>query len=151
MGSHQHAWIITAAVDFDGWATAWYILVADMVMLDDVRRVAMSLPRTEEHLVRGRVKFRVGKIVYVAFSRDETILGFAFPKEWRAALIEAQPNKFQMPEPADVRYNWVCVRLEAIDQAKMRKLVTEAWRMVVPRGVAVAHLDAGRRRRRGST
>ncbi|HEY6173077.1 MAG TPA: MmcQ/YjbR family DNA-binding protein [Kofleriaceae bacterium] len=147
MGSHQHAWIITAAVDFDGWATAWYILVADMVMLDDVRRVAMSLPRTEEHLVRGRVKFRVGKIVYVAFSRDETILGFAFPKEWRAALIEAQPNKFQMPEPADVRYNWVCVRRDAIDQAEMRKLVTEAWRMVVPKGVAAAHLDASRSRR----
>jgi hypothetical protein len=122
-------------------------LVADMVTIDNVRRVAMSLPRTEEHLVRGRVKFRVGKIVYVAFSRDEKTLGFAFPKEWRAALIEAEPNKFHMPEPADVRYNWVCVRRDAIDQAEMRKLVTEAWRMVVPRGVAAGHLDASGSRR----
>ncbi len=130
-----------------GWAIAWYILVANMVTIDDVRRVAMSLPRTEEHLVRGRVKFRVGKIVYVAFSRDEKILGFAFPKEWRAALIEAEPNKFHMPEPADVRYNWVCVRRDAIDQAEMRKLVTEAWRMVVPKGVAAGHLDASGSRR----
>jgi hypothetical protein len=68
-------------------------------------------------------------------------MGFAFPKEWRATRIEAEPDTFHMPEPADVRYNWVCVRLEAIDQ-----LVTEAWRMVVPRGVAAAHRDGGRRR-----
>ena len=118
-----------------------------MVTIDAVRRVAMSLPRTEEHFIRGRVKFRVGKIVYVAFSRDEEILGVAFPREWRAALIEAEPHKFQMPEPADVRYNWVCVRRGAIDQAEMRKLVTEAWRMVVPRSVAAGHLGASGSRR----
>jgi len=66
---------------FDGWAIAWYILVADMVTIDNVRRVAMSLPRTEEHLVRGRVKFRVGKIVYVAFSRDEKIRSASYERE----------------------------------------------------------------------
>ena len=119
-----------------------------MVTIDDVRRVALSLPRTEEHLIRGRVKFRVGRIVYIAFSRDERTMGFAFPKEWRAALIEAEPDRFHMPEPADVRYNWVCVQLDAIDQAEMRTLVTEAWRMVVPRSVAAAHLDSGHRQRR---
>jgi len=122
-----------------------------MVTIDAVRRVALSLPRTEEHLIRGRVKFRVGRIVYVAFSRDEKTMGFGFPKEWRAALIEAEPDKFHMPEPSDVRYNWVSVRMDAIDEAEMRKLVTEAWRMVVPRSVAAAHLDGGRRRRPGST
>lgn len=116
-----------------------------MVKVDDVRRLALSLPRSEEHLIRGCVKFRVGRIVYLAFSRDGEILGFAFPKDWRAALIEAEPHKFLMPEPADERYNWVRVRLEAIDEAEMRALVAEAWRMVVPRSVASAHLDGGRR------
>ena len=72
-----------------------------MVTIDQVRRIAMSLPRTTEHVVRGRLKLRVGKIVYLAFSRDEKTMGFAFPKEWRAALIEAQPDTFHMPEPAD--------------------------------------------------
>jgi hypothetical protein len=116
-----------------------------MVKIADVRRLALSLPRTEEHLIRGRVKFRVGSIVYVAFSRDETIMGFAFPREWRDALVEAEPDKFRMPEPADLRYNWICVRLDAIGAAEMHKLVTEAWRMVVPKSVAAAHLDADRR------
>lgn len=122
-----------------------------MVRVDDVRRLALSLPRSEEHFIRGRVKFRVGPIVYVAFSRDEQIMGFAFPKSWRAALIEAEPDRFQMPEPADERYNWVCVRMEAIDAVEMRALVTEAWRMVVPRSVAAAHLDGRPARSRKSS
>jgi hypothetical protein len=50
-----------------------------MVTLEDVRAVALRLPRTTEAYVYGRVKFRVGRIVYLAFSRDETELGFAFP------------------------------------------------------------------------
>src|SRR6185503_6936085 len=103
---------------------------ADMVTVDDVRRVALRLPRTEEHLIRGRIKFRVGRIVYVAFSRDEKTMGCACPKEWRAALVEAEPDKFHMPEAADMRYHWISVRMDAIGKAEMRKLVTEAWRMV---------------------
>jgi hypothetical protein len=114
-----------------------------MVTIDEVRRVALSLPRSEEHLIRGRVKFRVGPIVYVAFSRDGETMGFAFPKEWRAGLVEAEPDKFQMPGPSDERYHWVCAKMGAIDEAEMRILVTEAWRMVVPRRVAAAHLDGG--------
>ncbi|HZA78004.1 MAG TPA: MmcQ/YjbR family DNA-binding protein [Acidimicrobiales bacterium] len=111
-----------------------------MVTIDDVRRLALSLPRTEEALVRDRVKFRVGRIVYVAFSRDETLMGFGFPKEERQALIDSEPHKFLMPKRSDQRYNWVVVRLDAIDEAEMRELVLDAWRMVVPKRVAADHL-----------
>jgi hypothetical protein len=111
-----------------------------MVTIEDVRRLALSLPRTEEALVRDRVKFRVGRIVYVAFSRDEALMGFGFPKEERDALIESEPHKFVMPGRADQRYNWVVVRLSAIDQVEMHSLVIDAWRMVVPKRVALAHL-----------
>lgn len=111
-----------------------------MITIDEVRRLALSLPRTEEHLIADRVKFRVGRIVYVSFSRDETIMGFAFPKEERDALVAAEPGKFLMPRPSELRYHWVCVRLAAIDAAEMRELVTEAWRMVVPKRVAAAVL-----------
>jgi hypothetical protein len=105
--------------------------------LDAVRRLALSLPRTTEHLVRDRVKFRVKQIVYLAFSRDETLMGFAFPKEEREALIASDPHKFQMPETSDLRYNWVVVTLDAIDDDEMRELVQDAWRMVVPKRLAV--------------
>jgi hypothetical protein len=111
-----------------------------VVTADDIRKVALSLPRTEEALVRDQVKFRVGRIVYVALSRDERSMGFGFPKDERAALVAAQPEKFSMPIPSDMRYNWVQVRLDAIDEAEMRELVIDAWTMVVPKRVAAEYL-----------
>jgi hypothetical protein len=107
-----------------------------MVTIDDVRAVASRLPRSYEVLVRDRVKFRVGRIVYLAFSRDETVMGFAFPKDERDALIASAPHKFMLPRASDLRYQWVDVRLDAIDDEEMRELVIDAWRMVVPKGVA---------------
>lgn len=109
-----------------------------MVTVDEVRRVALALPRTEEHLIRDQVKFRVGRIVYVALSADETTMGFAFPKEERATLVAAEPAKFFLPVPSDLRYNWVRVHLAALDADELRELVVEAWRMVVPKRVAAA-------------
>ena len=111
-----------------------------MVTIDDVRDLALTLPRAYEALVRDRVKLRVGRIVFVAFSRDETMMGFAFPKEEREALVASEPDKFLMPKPSDLRYNWVVVRLAAIDLDEMRELILDAWRMVVPKSVAAAHL-----------
>ena len=110
-----------------------------MVGVDDVRAFALTLPRTTEAVVRDRVKFRVGRIVYLAFSRDETIMGFAFPKEEREALVRSRPEKFLMPERGDLRYHWIQVRLAAIDEDEIRELVLDAWRMVVPKRVAPEH------------
>jgi hypothetical protein len=113
-----------------------------MVTAEDVRRVAGSLPRAEEHLIRDHVKFRVGRLVFVSIAPDERSMGFGFPKEERAALVASEPHKFHMPIPSDERYNWVRVWLDAIDQQEMEELVVEAWRMVVPKRVAAAYLGA---------
>jgi hypothetical protein len=107
-----------------------------MVRLDDVRSVAWRLPRSVEVLVRGRVKFRVGRLVYLAAARDETLLGFAFPKEDREGLVASDPTRFLMPKPADMRYHWVVLRLSEIDYPEMAELVVDAWRMVVPKSLA---------------
>ena len=82
-----------------------------MVTIEEVRAVASQLPRSYEVMVRDRVKFRVGRIVYLAFSSDETVMGFTFPKEARAALVEAEPDKY-----------------------------LDAWPILVPRGVAAEYL-----------
>lgn len=109
------------------------------VTIDDVRRLASTLERSYEVLVRDRVKFRVGQIVYLAFSRDDTMMGFAFPKEEREALVNAEPHKFMLPKAGDMRYNWVVVRLSEIDHAEMTELVVDAWRMVVPKKIFAAY------------
>jgi hypothetical protein len=114
-----------------------------MATIDDVRRLALSLPRAYEALVRDRVKFRVGRIVFLSFSRDETVMGFGFPKEERDALVASEPDKFMMPGRADLRYNWVEVRLDAIDEVEVRELVLDAWRMAVPKRVAAEYFGDG--------
>jgi hypothetical protein len=106
------------------------------VTTDDVREFALGLPRTYEAIIRDQVKFKVGRIVYVAFSRDETQMGFGFPKEEREALVASEPDKFLMPRQSDMRYRWVEARLDKLDLDEMRELVLDAWAMVVPKRVA---------------
>jgi hypothetical protein len=104
-----------------------------MVTIEDVRELTRDLPRSYEVLVRDRVKFRVGKIVYLAFSQDEETMGFAFPKAERDALLAAEPEKFLPPSTSDLRFNWIEVRLAALDREELREIVLDAWRMVVPK------------------
>jgi hypothetical protein len=111
-----------------------------VVTVDEVRDLARTLPRSTEVFVRGRIKFRVGSIVWLAFSRDGSEMGFAFPKEWRLALVESEPDKFFMPGHRDLKYNWVKTRLDALDSQEMRELVLEAWSMVVPKYVVDEYL-----------
>jgi hypothetical protein len=109
-----------------------------MITAADVREVARPLPRSEEHLIRDYVKFRVGKIVYASISPDEMTLGFGFPKEERAALIASRPDVFLMPRLSDQRFQWINARMAALDKDEMRELIIDAWRMVVPKKVAAA-------------
>jgi hypothetical protein len=120
-----------------------------LVTAAEVRAVALSLPRTSEHLIHDHIKFRVGKIVYVSISPDETIMGFGFQKEERAALIAAEPDKFAMPRLSDQRFHWVHARMAALTPEEMRELVMDAWRMVVPKKVAAAHEAATTERQDG--
>jgi hypothetical protein len=117
--------------------------------IDDVRALAAGLPRSHEVVVRGRVKFRVGQIVYLAFSKDENLMGFAFPKEECDAALETYPDKFLPPKPADMRFQWLVVRLGAIDEPELRELVFDAWRMVVPKKLAALSDDELRQRAGG--
>lgn len=112
------------------------ILGGVAVTVDEVRAFAATLPRSSEALVRGRVKFRVGRIVFLAFSKDGTVMGFGFPKAWRAALVEAEPEKFSMPSEGDMRYSWVHARLDQLSVDEMRDLVENAWALCVPKSVS---------------
>jgi hypothetical protein len=99
---------------------------------DDVRRVGLALPRVYEREVRGRWKLKVRQIVFVAFSRDETDMGFGFPKAERDGLVAAAPDTFYLPGTADLRYQWVCAHLDRLAHDEMRELVVDAWRMCTP-------------------
>ena len=104
-----------------------------MVTGDDVRRIGLSLPRAYERVVQGRTKLKVRQLVFVALSRDEQSMGFGFPKAERDGLVASDPTTFFLPGPADLRYQWVCARLAGLDEDELRELVTDAWRMCVPK------------------
>jgi hypothetical protein len=104
-----------------------------MTTSDAVRRVASGLPRSSEVQVRGRWKFRVGSIVYVAFSADELTMGFGFPRVQRDALVADDPETFFLPPASDLRFPWVCAHLPRLDEVEMRELVLDAWRMCTPK------------------
>ena len=117
-----------------------------VVTADQVRGVALGLPRAYEAWVRDRVKFRVGRLVFVSIAPDERSMGFGYPKDARAGLVASEPQKFFLPIASDMRYHWVRAWLHALDQEEMRELVTEAWAMVVPKRVAAeyfASVDPG--------
>lgn len=110
------------------------------VSIEDVREIALSLPRAYEAQVREATKFRVGRIVFAAVSPDETRLGFGFPREERASLVESEPEKFMLPRPSDLRYQWVAARMAALEVDELRELIIDAWTMCVPKSVAAAFL-----------
>jgi len=97
-----------------------------MVTADDVRAYAMTLPRTSEHLIYDQVKFRIGRIVYLALSRDETVLGFGFPKEERAALVAAACYS----GPGRDHFAVVTAPIPAERQGRLREDVTSVTQLL---------------------
>ena len=123
------------------------------VTVAEAQQLARTLPRSSEAFVRGRLKFRVGRIVFLSFSKDGSTMGFGFPKEWRAALVESEPHKYSLPSESDMRYHWVHVRLDAIDAEELRDLIENAWAMCAPKFLVDEYADtqgyereSGRRR-----
>jgi hypothetical protein len=95
-------------------------------------------------MVRGRLKFRVGQIVWLSFSHDQTVIGFSFPKELREALVEAEPEKYLLPTGSDLRFNWVHARIAALAPSELEELVEDAWSTIVPQYVAQAYAESRR-------
>lgn len=110
-----------------------------MAVIEDVRPLGAGLERSYEAYVRGRLRFRVRQIVYVGFTLDGNVMGFAFPREERAALVAGEPHKFGMPSVSEMRFNWVHADLAALDPTEARELVVDAWRMVVPQKLSRAY------------
>jgi hypothetical protein len=115
---------------------------APVATADDIRELVRDLPRAYEALVRDRVKWRVGRLVFAALSRDETVLGFAFPRDERNGALSSEPHLFLPPAPADERYQWLQARMEALDACRLEELIVDAWAMCVPNSVAAQYFAA---------
>lgn len=100
-----------------------------------IREITADLPRSYEVLVRDRIKFRVGQIVYLTVAPDEQTIGLGFPREERAAALATEPDKFLPPRKSDERYQWIELRLAAVEYDELRELILDAWSLCVPKKV----------------
>jgi hypothetical protein len=122
--------------------------VVAVVDADDVRRVAMSLPYAVEIDSDG-FDFRVGNRGSV-WSYPEYVPGRRRVIRTDIAVLyvgdEAEKQALLLSEPevffTTSAYDWsplVMVRLEAIDLARLRELVTDAWHMRAPAELEVEY------------
>ena len=72
----------------------------------------------------------------MAFSRDETVMGFGFPKEERAAMVAVRARQVHAAAQVGDAIQLDLVRLDAIDLEELRELVIDGWRMCVPKSVS---------------
>ncbi|MEV6777937.1 MmcQ/YjbR family DNA-binding protein [Streptomyces syringium] len=127
-----------------------------MVTAEDVRVIALSLPETAERLAWGMPTFRVGGAagtggkaakggkIFAALADDDASMGVKCPREERAELIATEPEKFFVRPGHDDHYDWLRVRLAAIeDTAELRAILLDAWRQAAPRSVVDALGGAG--------
>ena len=118
-----------------------------MATLDDMRGIAMSLPRTSEHLIRDQSSCASGGWSTPRSRRTRSGWGSASPGR-NGPRWSPPAETFMMPLPSDERYQWVRARLSALDVGGLRELLVDAWCMCVPKKVAAAYLE-GRHASRG--
>lgn len=114
---------------------------------EDVRTIALSLPDSSEKLAWGMPTFRVGGKsgkIFAALADDDTSIGVKCPKEDRAELIEAEPEKFFIRPGHDDNYAWLRIRLAAVEDAgELRSILTDSWLQAAPKRLAAAHPELG--------
>jgi hypothetical protein len=126
-----------------------------MASWDDVARLALDLPETEEVLSRGLRQWRVKDKLFVwdrpLREKDRDALGADAPEGpilgarvehlvAKDALLADRPDLY-FTTPHFDGYPSVLVRLDAIDLEELRELVVEAWLARAPKRLADAFLD----------
>jgi hypothetical protein len=103
---------------------------------DDVRRIALGLPETEEVLTWGTdVTFRVrSKIFAIGADGSERVSIKSTPLV-QADLIERDPETFASAAYVG-RFGWVTADLGRIDAGELEWLLRAAWRQTAPKRLA---------------
>lgn len=100
----------------------------------DVRAEALALPETTEKLAWGQPTFRVAGKIFASLGDDDTTMGVKCPKEERDELIAAEPEKFFIKQGHDDNYNFLRVRLSALeDTGELHAILLDSWRQAAPK------------------
>ena len=105
-----------------------------MATVDDVRRIALSLPETDEHPSHGGLpSFRVRTKGFCYVREDgETITVLVDGFEEKEALLASDSRKFSTTPHYD-GYAMVLVRYAEVGVDELRELLTDSWRQRAPK------------------
>jgi hypothetical protein len=119
-----------------------------MATARDVKRIALSLPETDEHpSYGGRPAYRVRKKGFAYMREDgESIAVPVSDFGEKEALLASDTRKF-FTTPHYDGYAMVCVRYKEVDARELRELLTDAWRLKAPKRV-LTEFDAAEESRR---
>jgi hypothetical protein len=104
---------------------------------DEFRRIALALPEAEERAHMAHPDFRVrGKIFATLGYPDEGWGMVKLNPEQQYDLTRAAPDMFVPVKGSWGRRGGTCVRLEAADDAAVRRAMAAAWRNTAPKALA---------------
>ena len=111
-----------------------------MATFDDVRRLALALPETEERVTwETDITFRVRDKIFAIGGEGATSVSIKASLETQAELIDLDPETFASSAYVG-RFGWVTVDLGRVDDKLLESLRREAWRRTAPKRLA-ATLD----------
>lgn len=122
---------------------------------DDVRRIALALPETDEHVSRGNAHWRVREKLFVwerplrqtdlralgTAAPDGPIFGVRVEHLGAKEALLADPSGVYFTTPHFDGYPAVLVQLERIDPAELEELIVDAWLARAPRRLARDYLE----------
>ncbi|MGH2617862.1 MAG: MmcQ/YjbR family DNA-binding protein [Thermomicrobiales bacterium] len=109
-----------------------------MATIDDVRRIALSLPETMEKPLYGTPGFRVKDKAFARLREEgDVLVVWCADEDEKEARIATQPETF-FTLPHYAGYPLVLVRLPAIGEVELREVLTDAWSVRAPRRLVTA-------------
>jgi hypothetical protein len=125
---------------------------------DDVRRIALALPETDEKVSREHRQWRVKEKLFVwerplrrsdlqalgDRAPDGPILGVRTEHLVAKEAILADPSGAFFTIPHFDGYPAVLAKLDELEVGQLEEIVEEAWLARAPKRVAQAYLDAAR-------
>ena len=109
---------------------------------DDVRRLALALPETEERVTWDTdITFRVRDKIFAIGGEGATGVSIKAGLETQAELLEMDPATFAKSAYVG-RFGWVTVDLDRVDPSLFASLIRAAWRRTAPKKLAATLEDA---------
>jgi hypothetical protein len=102
----------------------------------EFRRLALSLPETEERSHMNHPDFRVGGKIFATLGYPDTTRGMVklFPDQ-QAALVAADPKTFAPVPGGWGRQGCTHVLLKAANKGRVREALGAAWERAAGKGV----------------